>query len=389
MIAVRNIEHDWKRSLSTVIVLSLVGLLIFQQFGSILGRWNSLGGIEREFRADLVVKARNPPGRVARPIVHALPPGIENKLLIHPKVQVIQPYKGVLDPIRFDANVPPDVPKMISIDPKGNPILYPRSFPDELLDLLQVEGHAIANTGFAKRFDLKVGDTLMYKEYEITFVAFVDALSDFDDLVIMSNLTSTAAGVSSTPQLGTAAGGVIIPALRTRAFLLQLTPAADPDTVAGELRGMFGNPNVEVIFPKQLVSEQSFALLFSERNNRAFLITAGFAILISIMIAIQTMRSAVLNHADEYGALQALGVGSFDLRLIAIETAFWLGLLSTAVAVSGAYVMRSLLTSAGTNFALSIELVLVVSALLMTIAFLAGLFASSAVTRIQPEALLR
>ena len=389
MIAVRNIEHDWKRSLSTVIVLSLVGLLIFQQFGSILGRWNSLGGIEREFRADLVVKARNAPGRISRPIANALPPGVENTLLTHPDLLAIQPYSGVLEIINFSNSMEKIPPRIINIDPQSDPIMYPKSFPDDLVKLLQVEGHAIANTAFAERFELSIGDTLSYQGYELKFVAIVDALSHLESLMITSNFTASAMGTSAPQQVGPAIGSFSMGSLRTRAFLLKVKPGADPSTVAGELRGMFGKPNVEVIFPEQLVSEQSFALLFTERNNRAFLITAGFAVLISIMIAIQTMRSAVLNHADEYGALQALGVGSFDLRLIAIEMAFWLGLLSTAVAVSGAFVMRSALVAVGTNFALSIELVLVVSALLMAIAFLAGLFASSAVTRIQPEALLR
>ena len=107
------------------------------------------------------------------------------------------------------------------------------------------------------------------------------------------------------------------------------------------------------------------------------------------MIAIQTMRGAVLNHADEYGALQALGVGGLDLRLIAIETSFWLGLLSTAIAISGAFVMQTILRSMDAQFALSAQLVFVVASLLMGISLIAGLFASSAVTRIRPEALLR
>lgn len=389
MIAVRNIEHDWKRSLSTVVVLSLVGLLIFQQFGSILGRWNSLGGLEREFRADLVVKMKNPPGKVLRPIVNALPAGVENILLIHPAVSAIQPYAGVADPIRFDGGSPLETSKFISVDPSGEPILYPISFPDDLLELLKVEGHAIANTRFAEQFGVELGDTLSFKDYDITFVAFVDALANIDSLVITSNFTANAMGKLAFVGGVSVSGGAMVTIQRNRAFLLKLVEGSDAEIVAGELRGMFANPAIEVVFPEQLVSEQSFALLFSDRDNRSFLITAVFAILISILIAIQTMRGAVLNHADEFGALQALGVGSLDLRLIALETAFWLGLLSTAVAVSGAFVMQTVLQASGAQFALSFQLIFVVGALLMAIALLAGIFASSAVTRIRPEALLR
>lgn len=389
MIAVRNIEHDWKRSLSTVVVLSLVGLLIFQQFGSILGRWNSLGGLEREFRADLVVKMKNPPGRVARPIVHVLPAGVENKLLIHPAVSAIQPYMGVADNINFDGAPMQDAPKFMGIDPVGDLILYPISFPDSLLELLEVEGHAIANTRLAEQFELELGDTLSFKDYDITFVAFVDALANIDALVITSHFTADAMGKQTISSAASIGGGAMVIVQRNRAFLLKLVEGSDAEIVAGELRGMFANPAIEVLFPEQLVSEQSFALLFSDRDNRSFLITAVFAILISILIAIQTMRGAVLNHADEFGALQALGVGSLDLRLIAIETAFWLGLLSTAVAVSGAFVMQTVLQTSGAHFALSFQLIFVVGALLMAIALLAGIFASSAVTRIRPEALLR
>ncbi|GAB5458228.1 MAG: hypothetical protein Hens3KO_12580 [Henriciella sp.] len=395
MIAVRNIEHDWKRSLSTVVVLSLVGLLIFQQFGSILGRWNSLGAFERELRADLVVKARIAPGRVSRPILGSLPPGVENKLLIHPEVEVIRAYKGFPETIRLEGGIPTAPPAFISIDPGGNPILYPLSFPDDLLPLLQVEGHVIANTEFAQQFGLTVGDTLSHNDFELTFVAFVDALSDFRPIMIASNLTAGAIGEAQSQSSAPSArrtitvDGTTVAVGGNSAFLLKLNPAADPEIVAGELRGMFANPAIEVVFPEQLVSEQSFALLFSDRDNRSFLITAVFAILISILIAIQTMRGAVLNHADEFGALQALGVGSLDLRLIAIETAFWLGLLSTAVAVSGAFVMQTVLRASGAQFALSFQLIFVVGALLMAIALLAGIFASSAVTRIRPEALLR
>ena len=387
MIAVRNIEHDWKRSLSTVIVLSLVGLLIFQQFGSVLGRWQSLGGMERELRTDLVVKAKNPAGRVSRPIVHPLPDGIGNTLLTHPDVQAMQPYLGVLDPIRIDGAPPTVQTKHISVDPKGALVLYPKSFPDALVELLKVEGHAIANHAFAERFDLRLGDTLTYRDYELTFVGFVDALNSIEPIMITSSLTASAMGRTSRAGIGVIDGGVVR-MQNDRSFLLTLANGSAPAIVAGELRGMIANPAVEVIFPEQLVSEQSFALLFEDRDNRGFLITAVFAIVISVMIAIQTMRGAVLNHADEYGALQALGVGGLDLRLIAIETSFWLGLLSTAIAISGAFVMQTILRSMDAQFALSAQLVFVVASLLMGISLIAGLFASSAVTRIRPEALL-
>lgn len=386
MIAVRNIEHDWKRSLSTVIVLSLVGLLIFQQFGSVLGRWNSLGGFEREFRVDLVVKAKNPSNRISRPIAANLPPGVANILVTHPSVKQIQSYRGVPESIRFDGDpVQVDI-YYFSVEPTENPILYPRSFPDELLALLQLEGNAIANRTFAKRYDLDLGDTLTHQGYDLRFVGFVDSLNSVGALMVVSNLTASAMSINGTrPHQGMMLGA----AFNERAFLLRLADGSDPAIVAGELRGMIANPAVEVIFPEQLVSEQSFALLFEDRDNRGFLITAVFAIVISILIAIQTMRGAVLNHADEYGALQALGVGGLDLRLIAIETSFWLGLLSTAIAISGAFVMQTILRSMDAQFALSAQLVFVVASLLMGISLIAGLFASSAVTRIRPEALLR
>lgn len=388
MIAVKNIEHDWKRSLSTVVVLSLVGLLIFQQFGSVLGRWNSLGGVERELRADLVVKAKNPPGRITRPIANPLPPGVANTLLVHPAIAQIHPYIGVLDPIHIDGASMDARTKIISVDPAGDPILYPASFPDRLLELLEVEGHVIANEAFADLFDLDLGGTLSHRGYELKLVGIVDSLNGIEPIMIASTLTASAMGKQSLNSMSVA-GGSFVGIQRIRSFLVRLHDGSDPQIIAGELRGMLANPSVEVIFPEQLVTEQSFALLFEDRDNRGFLITAGFAILISIIIAIQTMRGAVLSHADEYRALQALGVGALDLRLIAIETSFWLGLLSTAVAVSGAFVMQAFLISTDAQFALSLELIFVISALLMSIAFIAGLFASSAVTRIRPEALLR
>lgn len=388
MIAVRNIEHEWKRSLSTVIVLSLVGLLIFQQFGSVLGRWQSLGGIERELRADLVVKAKNPPGRIMRPIARPLPTGVANTLLIHPAVESIHPYMGVLDPIQIDGAPIEKQTKYISVVPVGDPVLFPKSFPNELLDLLHVEGHAIANIAFAELFDLQLGETLSYRDYQLTFVGFVDALNSLEPLMVTSTFTANAMGKSSRGGIGVIDGD-FVRMQNERSYLLTIAEGSNAETVAGELRGMLANPSVEVVFPDQLVADQSFALLFEDRDNRGFLITAAFAILISIMIAIQTMRGAVLSHADEYGALQALGVGGVDLRLIAIETAFWLGLLSTAVAVSGAFVMQTMLLSMDAQFGLSVQLIFAVSALLMGISLIAGVFASSAVTRIRPEALLR
>lgn len=146
---------------------------------------------------------------------------------------------------------------------------------------------------------------------------------------------------------------------------------------------------VIVTTPKELAAKTGLGLLLTSRENKSFLITALFTIFVCALVATQTLRASILSYQDEFAIFLAQGVSIFSLQLVALEMAFWLGALSTAVAVSAAFVMQAIFSAFKIEFAMSLALIGFVAALMMIIALFAGLVSCYVITTLEKRTQLQ
>lgn len=381
-----NIEFYWRQTFTTVVILAFVGLLIFHQVGGVLGRWNSLGEFQREVTADLAIGAVSETARVTRPLGQALPGGVEAVVLTHPNVDFTEPYRHPFGSIPF-ADLPRlEHPRLVFIDPSERSLMFPKSAPDELRDLLRASGVVAVNTTFARRFDVALGDIEAFGDEQLQIAAILPLYESQGPLVFRAPVAGGAPGAFGRTTIGLGVG--VFVHRSGGGLLLRLRDRSQFEQTAAELRSMLPR-SVRVLTPDELVVANNTAQLLQEDEIRSSFITAAFTILISALIATQTLRGAILTHRDQYGALMALGVSRWRLVRTAMETAFWIGALSIALSTSGALIMERVMEALGTRFALTTEVILVTAGLLMVISFIAGLASLGALMRVAPAALLR
>ena len=384
-----NIEFYWRQTFTTVVILAFVGLLIFHQVGGVLGQWRTLGVVEREVSADLVIAAARQPNAPFQSLNASIPGGVRASALTHPNVAYIEGFNLPLRRVDYADMAGLDRPRRLDIDLSERSLMFPRSVPDETRQLLAGSGVVAVNRAFARRFDVALGDIEIIGDEPVQIVAILNVYEGMGPAILRAPpLGAQGPNLQQVEAVLLREFGVSIGVTADRGLLLKLHDPTIADRTAAELRTLLPR-SISVLSPEQLIVAAGLAQLSNNARVRAFFITAAFTILICSIIAAQTLRGAILTHRDQYGALMALGVSRWRLVCTAMETAFWVGALSSVLAVSVAFVMARVLQGLGTNFALTLEVVLGTVALLMVISFIAGLASLGALMRVAPAALLR
>ncbi|MEO1039863.1 MAG: ABC transporter permease [Pseudomonadota bacterium] len=384
-----NIEFYWRQTFTTVFILAFVGLLIFHQVGGVVGQWRTLGVVEREVTADLVIGAASSANRPMNPLGPRTPPGVRPLTLTHPNVAYIEGYQHWGGRASY-RGLTTDRPRLIDLDLSERSLMFPRSVPPETRELLARSGVVAVNQSFANRFDVKLGDVETIDDELVQIVAILNVYEGLGAIILRgpSMSVSTGPSMQQVESVLQRELGVSFGFSDDRGLLLKLQDPSIVEETAAELRTLLPR-SVRVLSPEQLITATGLAQLANDRRIRSFLVTAAFTVLICAIIAAQTLRGAILTHRDQYGALMALGISRWRLVRTAMETALWIGVLSSVLAVSGGFVMAGILDALGTNFALTFEVVAATLALLMIISFIAGLASLGALMRVSPAALLR
>ena len=394
MIALKLVEHDIKRSFGIAFITSLIALLVYQQFGSVLHRLESFGAFEREFRADFIVYMSGPPGRFTPPLRQPLPESTLARVPLHPDVRRFAPYSA--RELRWhlpNMSRSDDAVYIIQVPADDVPMALPASFPDYLLDLVQADDTMIITDDLSMKYSMALGETITLGSRGV-LVAAVLPVQSYGPLVVMSENTynAMAAGVtrqnSSTGPLNqrtsaNAAGG------RHTAVLVTFDERVDKRLASLELQSLLGHSRIRVVTPSELAAEIGIVTLLAENNERAFVITAIFTFLICIFIVAQTIRSAIFNLRDEFSVLIALGASTFSVRLICLEFSLFIGILSTVLSIFLAYVMRIVASYFDVYLVYSFDIFVFTSLIIMCIIFLSGLIASFAIDKFNPTQLLR
>jgi putative ABC transport system permease protein len=379
-----NLLHDWRRHAAGISVLVMAALLLNIQIGMMLGAFESFSAIERELRADLIVQAKRTPllGQSGTGGITYSSSGIERSkeghIWMHPNVLDVQPYATSMTSMGMwqGKNGVEQHVNVVVVSPADASMTYPASFPDALRKVLATPGAVVLPRAAARSLGVALGDRARLGKAEVVVGGIVDGLGGMSRTRVFAS--------SQTAKMGEirGMGGI-------SSFLVRLGDAGQTAKTLKELSAMLAPVGLSVETPEQAAFDASLEKALLGNLGKMFLSSVGFAFLISLGVVTQTLRSAMLAQVREFGALRALGIGTGRISFVAMEQAFWSGLISLVIAVAISLLVEQSAAVFGVAISLPVDLLLGSSALLMAITLVAGVISLSAITRVEPADLLR
>ena len=376
-----NLIHDWRRHVTAIIILVLVGLLINTQLGLMTGFVEAQGELQRQLPADLIVKPK-PIGLGAGSGFQFGNRGIDSRhqarIWIHPDVEVVQPYSSGQHWYQWrKEDQSTEYVQLKITDPNENSMTYPHRFPDSLRKILNTPGYAVITAATARKLQVQVGDQGTLNRHKVTVGAVVSGMpSGFMIPVFVSSQTARLFGAAANDKW-------------PQNFLIRLKPDTNRDRVVVELNQMLSPVNLEVIPPEDFASALGLKELLTSSFGWILMGSSAFALVVGCGIASQTLRGAFLAQLKEFGSLRALGVSRMQMAGIAMEQACLTGLAAVPVTAILAHGLRVLAMQFDLVIALPNKLLLATSILLLFVAIIAGVISLTAVTRVEPAELLR
>jgi len=373
-----NLIHDWQRHVTAIVVLVLAGLLMTTQLGLVSGFAESSSELERQLRADVVVIP------VAGTSIRgfgrrgAIPTRRIGQIWMHNDVEFVQGYsprQGSAQWLTEDGSS--EFILIYTMDPGEDSMTFPRRFPESVRSVLATQGMVVLPRPTARALDVDVGSSGEINGNTVVVGAVVEGLpSGFSRRVFAS--PQTARELSSTR-----------PQQFVRSYLVRLREDADVDRFIDEMSPLLSRYGLQAIRPEEYAAGRGIAELLTSSFGWILIGSAVFGLVVGCGIASQTLRGAFLAQLREFGSLRALGVSKRRMAAVAMEQAFLTGVVSVPIAIVLSHAARVVARQFDIVIALSTELVIGTSVLLLVVALVAGVVSLTAVTRVEPAELLR
>jgi len=377
-----NLLHDWRRHMTAIVVLVLAGLLMTIQLGFVAGFIENFGELQRQLRADLVVEydagsdGFNRRRRFSGFGSGSLEPRHEGFVWMHPEVVRVEAYSDGSPSVRVTgADGSPQRLELRPLDPSPESMTFPRDFPDSLREIIATPGAIVIPRATRHSLELELGDSLAIGENEAIVGGVVNGLApNFGNRAFASPQTVRLLSGQSVSRISR--------------FLVQIKNPESADQVIKEMNTYFRAKKLKAMKVEDVARSLGISQIF-DGPGAILLGSAAFALLVGCGIASQTLRGSFLAQIREFGALRALGVRKRHLAWIAMEQAWWTGLISVPIAALIAFGIRAVAKMFDITIALPLNLMIGSSILLMVVAIVAGLISLTVVNKAQPSELLR
>jgi ABC-type antimicrobial peptide transport system permease subunit len=176
----------------------------------------------------------------------------------------------------------------------------------------------------------------------------------------------------------------------TLAFIrVKLKPGQDFNVVRQKLDYYLKPYQLKTLLPEDYQNRITFDFIFENKALQGFLFVGILAVIIPLFIVVQTLRSAIMAQNVQFATMRALGVPSRYLISVAMEQALWVGILGAALSYCGMLFIKWQLFERDIFMYLPLNIIINVSAAIISAALLAGLISLFAIFKTQPQELLR
>ena len=376
-----NLIHDWRRHATAIVVLVLAGLLMTIQLGLVMGFAEAFGELKRQLRADIVVTQQSISGgrRFRFGTFQQIDPRFEGLIWMHPNVAEVQGYgEGFANATWYREDGVRTSVRINTLDPGDKSMTYPTRFPDSLRSVLATPGAIVLPRSSARSLGVGVGDTAELGNIKVVIGGIVNGIpgGGFGTPIFASPQTTRLVSNASLGQY-------------VSSYLVRLDDPDETGRVIDELNVMLRRVNLRATRPRDLASSTGLGELLTSTFGWILMGSAVFGLIVGCGIASQTLRGAFLAQLKEFGSLRALGVGRGRMAVVAMEQAWWTGLLSIPIAIFLAFVVRAAARQFDITIALPANLIAGSSVLLLAVALFAGFISLTAVNKVEPAELLR
>lgn len=377
-----NLLHDKRHHATAVIVLMLTGALMVCQLGFVFGYSKSANELQQQLPADLIVSQRHSDGT---PNLRAkLSPQLLTLIAQHAAVERVEPWSNSngyakwqpFDPQLLNERRGTQATEFVVmrvLDPSEYSLNFPKKLSTNIRRILTVPFTVVLPQSTARELGVSVGELALLNGHRVRVGAVVPGFSGgYKSTVFLSPQTQQLVSSNRDPSL----------------FLVKLAVSAQPLVTQHQLNQHLQPHGLIATQPAQTDGFTGWANLF-RGYGRVLISSAIFSLLIGCGIASQTLRNAMLGQQREFAALRALGVSRWQLSLVALEHAWWTGLVSIPLTIVLAFIVQWLAGWFDVVIHITAFLLWLCTGLLLGVAMLAGVFALTAVFRTQPAEMLR
>lgn len=366
------IGYEWPRYVASVAVFALTGAILYVVAGMLIGQWQMFGAFERELDADIVIYSQSNASVFATlSNVDAdsfyTSSNVKKTLAytpnyIHQRVLTRQGKRVTLS--------------AISVQTDFDSVTFPSSLSSDAKRAISVPGNVLVSVRLLKQLGLDVGSTINIRQRQNNIVGSFKAPFDNRINVILSdNTLSVYRNLRriKNPQ-------VILIRVHDRTALAETIQ---------ELNVLLMGKNAKAVRLSEYTNELSIKRLFEMREILVVFCVGLLVGVMIILIASQVLKTSISSMRRQFGVLKALGVPTKRLLFFIMEVAMWVGILGAMAALAVGMACQALFNLLDLPMAITAELFVYVSALLIVMAAITGLLSLRFALSVKPVELLR
>lgn len=309
--------REWRRFLPAIIAVGFAGLLVLLQLALLLGIFRTVAVFIDTSRADFWVGYPD-----TRSVDLARPISTRNEVFLraHPAVATVEAFNWSLGNVRR-----PDgsaaLATVIGIDTRSAALALDHVVTPSQRRALDEPDTILVDISSAAHLAARPGTLLDVNGRRVKVVGLTRGLNSIGNANLAASLaTARSLDTGAAPdQVGY--------------FLVKLRDPVAAARVRDELAPRGGHRPYSVWTAPEFSAMSQRYWLLETGLGLGFLLSAGIALFIGVVITGQTLKSVVQASLREYATLRALGVSLRSLRLVVLEQSAWVGLAGVVLTV--------------------------------------------------------
>lgn len=378
-----NITHQWRMFVSAAIVLFLSGSLIFVAAGLTQATIRSLTAFERSLSIDLIIEASDRDSEIN--LSRFL-----NESESYALIDFAEPLRTRFPNTPVQVNGEENEIRIIALELSRPSSVIPMFINENAKNSLQKIGSVIVSDTLSEQDGFRLNDIIQNEDSTFAIEIIGHFKSDINKSSLIYN-TGFAIMSKETYRLFTKRSQSSGSSSNKKVTLVaaKVSPEVDLISAKKTLQSNLLEKNLIVRLQDEAIRSASMEGAFENSIIQGFIIFFFFATSIPFFIIVQTLRSVILSQTDQFAIMKALGVKSSKLAFMAIEQAFWIGLIGAILSYCGMTALKYQFDRWNIDFYISPQTVWVVSATIVAGSVFAGLMSTRVISKAQPVNMLR
>ncbi|MEW9309979.1 FtsX-like permease family protein [Labrys neptuniae] len=373
-LARKTLIHEWRRFLPAIISVGFSGILIIVQGALLLGIVGTNALPVTQSEADLWIGF---PGTQSADLGRSIDAGVSADLLVQPRITRVESLLLGSGDWRGQRGGGQSV-TLLGIDTRPDGLGLAKSVLPVERKLLDEPATVVVDERDLEKLNTQVGGTAEINGNSVRVVGTAHGMRAMGGMNVIASLAT----VRQLDRSLASPDNVTY-------FLAALSSAATADMVRARLSSLKASRRFEAWTSSELANRSVRYWLLESGAGVGFIFATVVAVVVGTLITSQTLMAAVAASTTQYATLRAIGVPFPKLRRIVVEQAGWVGTIGLGLGLTGSMLAAVLARLNAIPFQLGPGIMFLSGALVLSVAFLAGLLALRRLRHVDPASLLR